>query len=153
MTPIAPPVGTPTAEAPPIDASPGEHRLEFVRPLAGLPGSLRYALRPLGREYEPFATIDSVDEPGLRLVVAPPALLFDDYVIEVPDADCEALVVDAPDHVGVLVIVRLDCAPVPVANLMAPIVVNRATGAAAQVVLDGSGYGLMVPVDAGSARP
>lgn len=150
------------ATAPPVDLAPGvqpsvadsgERILGFVRPLAGLPGSLQFALRPIGPEYEPFATLESLDEPGLRFVVVPPALLFSDYVIEVPDADCEALGLASADQVAVLAIVRLDSTPVPVANLMAPLVVNRESGAAAQVVLDGSGYGLMVPVDAGTAKP
>lgn len=153
MPAIAPPVDTATADSLPAGTEPAERDLGFVRPLAGLPGSLRYALRPLGHEYEPFAALESLDEPGLRFIVVPPALLYEDYVIEVPDAECEALGLEAPDQVGVLVIVRLDCTPTPAANLMAPIVVNRATGRASQVVLDGSGYGLMVPVDAGTSRP
>jgi hypothetical protein len=38
-------------------------------------------------------------------------------------------------------------------NLRAPIVINRTLGLASQVVLDDDcGFGLMVPVDAGSAR-
>jgi flagellar assembly factor FliW len=57
-----------------------------------------------------------------------------------------------PTDAIVLVIVSTNDVPTPVANLLAPIVVNPRSGAAAQVVLEESGYGLRVPVDAGSAR-
>lgn len=131
----------------------GERLLEFVRPIIGFAGATRYALRPLGEQLEPFGSLVSLDREDLSFVVAPPAMLFDDYVIEVPEGDCRDLGLAEPSDTGVLVIVRSRGVPVPVVNLMAPIVVNRRTGAAAQVVLEDSGYGLMVPVDAGTARP
>jgi flagellar assembly factor FliW len=146
----APPAGTVRAAVP--EDGVRERVLTFARPLIGLGGSTRYALRPLGRAYEPFGSLESLDGSGVRLVVVPPALVFSDYVVEVPEDDCRELGLEEPSTAAVLVVVRLHQVPVPVVNLMAPIVVHRATGAAAQVVLQDSGYGLMVPVDAPSAR-
>ena len=127
--------------------------LTFARPLIGLERSTRYAVRPLGSDWEPYTSLVSLDEPTLAFLVVPPGVLFDDYVIEVPEEDCIQLGLEEAADVLVLVIVRRRGVPTPVVNLVAPIVVNRRTRMAAQVVLQESGYGLMVPVDAGTARP
>jgi flagellar assembly factor FliW len=127
--------------------------LTFARPLIGLDRSIRYAVRPLGADWEPYTSLVSLDEPALAFLVVPPAALFEDYVIEVPEEDCAQLELTDAADVVVLLIVRRRGVPTPVVNLVAPIVVNRRTRMAAQVILQDSGYGLMVPVDAGTARP
>ncbi len=140
--------GTP---APP--PAPGDRLLEFVRPVIGWEESTRYALRSLGEQYRPYVALVSLDQPGLQFVVVPPGALFDDYVIEIPDADRALLDLGSSRDALVLVIVRRQGVPVPVVNLMGPIVVHRGTARAAQVILDGAGYGAAVPIDAGTARP
>lgn len=127
--------------------------LRFVRPLLGLDHSVNFALRSLGAQYEPYASLVSLDEPDLRLVVVPPGAIFNDYVIEIPDSDRRLLELDDASDVAVLAIVRRHGVPTPMANLMGPLVVNRRTRTAAQVVLQDSDYGVMVPVDGGTARP
>ena len=130
-----------------------EIAVTFARPLIGLPRSTHYVVRALGPSWEPYAALVSLDEPGLVFMIVPPAALFDDYVIEIPEDDAAELGLEAGDDAVVFVIVRRHNVPVPVVNLVAPVVVNRRTLIAAQVVLQDSGYGLMVPVDAGTARP
>lgn len=150
------------AEAPSVEvqhaeaaatASEEELQLHFVRPLIGLERSTRFVLRPLGPQYEPYASLVSLDEPDLRFVVVPPGVIFRDYVIEIPESDRQLLDLRDAGEVAVLAIVRRHGVPAPVVNLMGPIVVNRRTQAAAQVVLQESDYGVMVPVVAGTARP
>ncbi len=130
-----------------------ELQLHFVRPLIGLERSTHFVLRPLGPQYEPYASLVSLDEPDLRFVVVPPGVIFRDYVIEIPESDRRLLDLRDAGEVAVLAIVRRHGVPAPVVNLMGPIVVNRRTQAAAQVVLQESDYGVMVPVDVGTARP
>lgn len=139
--------------APGSTAARSEGVITFTRPLLGWPDSRRYALAPLGEGYGPFCSLVSLDEDGLRFVVVAPATLFTDYRFEVPDDDVAALDLRPDAKVSVFVLVRTRGVPSPVVNLLAPIVVNPHSGAAAQVVLAESGYGLMVPVDAGTARP
>lgn len=150
------------AEAPSVEVqhaeaeatAPGEElQLHFVRPLIGLERSTHFVLRPLGPQYEPYASLVSLDEPDLRFVVVPPGVIFRDYVIEIPESDRQLLDLRDAGEVAVLAIVRRHGVPAPVVNLMGPIVVNRRSQAAAQVVLQESDYGVMVPVDAGTARP
>ena len=131
----------------------GELELQFVRPLIGFEHSTRFALRSLGAQYEPYAALVSLDEPELRFVVVPPGVVFRDYVIEIPDSDRQLLQLSDASDVVVLAIVRRQGVPTPVVNLMGPIVINRRPRQAAQVVLQDSDYGVMVPVDSGTALP
>ncbi|MDA8291644.1 MAG: flagellar assembly protein FliW [Actinomycetota bacterium] len=130
----------------------GERAIVFDRPLIGFPGSRTYRLRGLGDEYAPFAALVSADEDGLSFIVVPPGHLFGDYVVEVPEVDVAALEIRSAQDVDVLVLVTRRAGATPTANLMGPIVVNAGTGKAAQLVLAEGGYGVAVPVDAGSAR-
>ncbi|HVC24886.1 MAG TPA: flagellar assembly protein FliW [Acidimicrobiales bacterium] len=130
----------------------GERALDFDRPLIGFAGSRAYCVRGLGDAYAPFAALSSLDEDGLSFIVVPPGALFADYVVEIPDADVSALGLSSADDVEILALVTRSSGATPTVNLMGPIVVNRRTGRAAQVVLADGGYGVAVPVDAGSAR-
>ncbi|WP_051639947.1 flagellar assembly protein FliW [Cellulomonas sp. URHE0023] len=114
--------------------------LELVAPLPGLPGHLRYALEPLDASGALFALrsipTDEKDTP-IRLFVVSPAVHFPDYS---PTIDADELAWDAVTESTVALVVvhpgRTE-QDSPTANLLAPIVVDIRTGAAAQVVLDG----------------
>lgn len=109
--------------------------LTFESGLPGFPDQHRFAVVPLGPEFEPFCRMTSLDTEGLQFVVAPPGVFFDDYTIEVDEASAERLGVSDAADVVVLVIVTLAEPPaVPTANLLGPIVVNRLTWSAMQVV-------------------
>lgn len=135
-----------------VGPEPGEIVVTFVRPLIGIDGSTRYVIRPLGASWDPYVALVSRDEPTLTFMIVPAPALFDDYVVEIPENDVTQLALEDGDHAVVFVIVRRRGVPTPVVNLVAPVVANCRSLVAAQVVLQDSGYGLMVPVDAGSAR-
>ena len=107
-------------------------RLRLVEPLPGLPGT-EYALDPLDELGFLFALRG---EGGVRLFVVSPALVFPDYAPRIGRAVLEA-VGDGVDAV-LLVVVHpgSDDRPVPTADLLAPILVDPATGHALQTVLD-----------------
>ncbi len=136
-----------------VDHAADERVLVFVRPIIGWEESIRFALRSLGDAYAPYLTMTSLDQAGPQFVVVPPGRLFTDYVVEVPAADRQLLGLDDGADALVLAIVRRRDVATPVVNLMGPIVVNRRTGWATQVVLQDAVYGAAVPVDAGTARP
>ena len=114
--------------------------LELVAPLPGLPGHVRYVLEPLDDGGVLFAQrsipADDQDTP-IRLFVVSPAIHFPDYA---PTIDADDLEWDAVTESTVALVVvhpGRDDDGGPTANLLAPIVVDTRTGAAAQVVLDG----------------
>lgn len=140
-------------ERQPAAGAPQCLEVDLVRPLIGFPESRRFVLRPLGPAFEPYAAMSSLEEPGLEFVVVPPGALFPDYVIELPSDDVQALGLRQADDAVVLVLVTRRDRPVPTVNLMGPVVVNRRTRRALQVVLESAGYGSAVPVNSGTARP
>lgn len=121
------PVGTPGG---PVDVP---DRLRFVEPPPGLPGT-EYTLDALDETGFLFALRG---EGGVRLFVVSPGLVFPDYAPSIPRTVLDAVSDDEPDAV-LLVVVHpgSDERPVPTADLLAPIVVGRATGLALQTVLD-----------------
>jgi flagellar assembly factor FliW len=129
-----------------------ERRLHLARPLLGFPSSRSFVLRSLGERFGPFLAMRSLDENGLGFIVVAPGLLFSDYIIEIADADVSLLDLRSSDEAEVLVLVSRHPGSMPTVNLMGPLVINRRTERATQVVLQDAGYGVAVPLDAQSAR-
>lgn len=109
--------------------------LRLVEPLPGLPGS-GYALESLDEIGFLFALRG---ERGTRLFVISPGLVFPDYAPVIPRTALDAVCGTGAEPAYVLLAVvhpgpgeRL----APTADLLAPIVVDCATGRALQVVLD-----------------
>ena len=108
-----------------------------VAPLPGLPGHLDYALEGLDDDGVLYA-MRSLADPAVRLFVVRPEVFFDGYTPAVEADTREALSLADDDAPLVLVVVHPGDEESPsTANLLAPVMINPATGAAAQVVLDG----------------
>jgi flagellar assembly factor FliW len=90
----------------------------------------------------------SVDQNEIRFVLVPPGALFPDYTIEIDEQHVDGLGLTSADDVLVLAIVTLG--QPPTANLLGPLVVNRRTRAAAQVVQVQSRYRAAEPLAPGS---
>jgi len=121
--------------------------LHFLEGIPGFSSARHFAVIPLPPELEPFCRIRCLDVPGLEFVVVPPGLLFDDYKVVVDDEEVERLGLTTADDAVVLAIVTLARLPaVPTVNLLGPLVINKRTMAAAQVIQHDSGYGVSVPI-------
>ncbi len=121
--------------------------LTFATGLPGFPAAHRFVLEPLGPTLEPFCRMRSLDQPGLAFTVVPPGTVFPDYQVVVDEESVERLGLRDADDAVVLAIVTISVAPEPPkVNLLGPLVVNRRTWAAAQVVQHGSTYGVAVPL-------
>jgi flagellar assembly factor FliW len=129
-----------------VSAATVQPALHFPSGIPGFPGLHEFvleALEPVGALYE----LRGVDDPSLRLLLAPPGVFFPDYMPELDEPSVEMLGLTEEDEAQVLVV--LTTGPKPsdaTANLMAPIVVNLRTGAAAQVILASSGLPLRAPI-------
>ena len=112
--------------------------ISFVEPLPGFPDARRFALVELAPGGALFA-LRSLEDPELRFLVVPPAPFFPDYAPELDDAAAAGLgLTGAEDALVLLVVTPGDSPADATANLMAPVVVNARTQAAAQVVLSDS---------------
>jgi flagellar assembly factor FliW len=120
--------------------------LSFPGGLAGFPDDHRFTLVPVGEGVDLFL-LRSLDTEGLEFVVVPPAAFFTEYSPEVDDATADELGLRTADDALLLLIVTLGNEPGEAsANLLAPLVVNRTTREAAQVILTGSEYKLREPL-------
>lgn len=121
--------------------------IELVRPMFGLETISHFRVEPWGEDASPFLLLTAIEEPAIQLVVVSPDTLWPAYSPELPDEDAEALKVQGPEDVVVFVVCALgETVRDATANLLAPIVVNWRTLAAAQVVLYGSSYPVSAPL-------
>ena len=126
---------------------PVPEELEFVASPPGMMSLRRFALDALDDMGALFA-MRSTEQSGVRLFVVPPRVYVPDYA---PSSDAEtraALGLADVDPVLLVVVHPGEAGQPPTANLLAPVAVNPATGAAMQVVLDGDEWPLRAPLAA-----
>jgi len=110
----------------------------FVTPPLGLGPHTDFELDHVADSATLFS-LQALTDPDLRLFVINPGDIVDDYKPVISGAQAEALGIADADDAVLFVIARLAEDGIGV-NLLAPIVVNRHTGAAAQLILEGQGY-------------
>lgn len=118
--------------------------LDFVAPPPGFAPRTRFLLEPVPGADGLFS-LDAADDQALRLYVVDPHGVAAGYSPTLSDDDVEALGLTAPEDAMLLLVVGRTASGVHV-NLLAPIVVNRTTGVAAQLILDGQDLPLRAPL-------
>jgi flagellar assembly factor FliW len=113
----------------------GDADVVFPDGLPGYPQARRFRVGSWHRADDPFALLVSTDEPDVAFAVVPAALL-DHATVDVIEAAAGHPTVRHLSDAVVRCIVTPDAAA-PTVNLLAPIVVDRSTGIARQVALDG----------------
>lgn len=121
--------------------------IEFIAPIPGFPEHRRFVLTAVDEDGLLYA-LRAIDRPDLRFLVVVPAPFFPDYA---PVVDDDTLVLlrnsGDPDRLLVLLVVSApESAARATANLLAPIVVDRLTLRAAQVVQAGSSLPIRAPL-------
>lgn len=110
----------------------------FLTPPVGLEPHTDFDIDHVADSGSLFA-LQATTDPSVRLFAVDPADVVPDYSPVISGAQADLLGLNSPDDAVLFVIARAGEDGVGV-NLLAPIVVNRHTGAAAQVILDDSGY-------------
>jgi flagellar assembly factor FliW len=121
-----------------IDPSLGLPTIHMAVPMPGFPAHRDFVLVRLNEDGLLYA-FTSIQDPDLRFLVAPPEPFFPDYAPEIENEVFQALNTKDPDRLLLMAVITAG-ADETTANLMAPIVVDRDTMRAMQVVLSGSGY-------------
>src|SRR4051794_8058972 len=125
----------------PIEATMTDTELEMpiidmALPMPGFPAHRQFVLVRLNDEGLLYA-FTSIDDPELRFLVAPPEPFFPDYAPEIENEVFSALNTKDPDRLLVMVVITAGVDETT-ANLLAPIIVDRDSRRAMQVVLTGS---------------
>ncbi|MEV4274356.1 flagellar assembly protein FliW [Actinoplanes xinjiangensis] len=120
------------------DPSLGLPTITMAVPMPGFPSHRDFVLVRLNDDGLLYA-FTSVENPELRFLVAPPEPFFPDYAPEIENGVFAALNTKDPDRLLLLTVITAS-ENETTANLLAPIVVDRDSMRAMQVVLSGSGY-------------
>ena len=135
------------AGGPSDSVRPVPETLEFVSAPPGMMSLRRFWLDALDDDGALFA-MRSTEESGIRLFVVPPRVYVPGYAPAI-DAESRAVLGLGETEPVLLVVVHPgEAGTPPTANLLAPVAVNPATGAALQVVLDGDEWPLRAPLAA-----
>ena len=121
--------------------------LHFRAGLPGFPGERRFALVRWGANEGPYSVLVDLDDTDIRFLVAPPALFFPQYEVDLDDQSVELLNLQDASEALVLMIVTLGEKPEDAtANLLGPVVINTRTREGLQVVLPETGWTTKVPL-------
>jgi flagellar assembly factor FliW len=118
------------------DLSLGLPTITMAVPMPGFPAHREFVLVRLNDDGLLYA-FTSTEDPELRFLVAPPEPFFPDYAPEIENEVFAALNTKDPDRLLLLTVITAGVNETT-ANLLAPIVVDRDTMRAMQVVLTGS---------------
>jgi flagellar assembly factor FliW len=110
--------------------------IDMAVPMPGFPAHQQFVLVRLNDEGLLYA-FTSIQDPELRFLVAPPEPFFPDYAPEIENEVFAALNTKDPDRLLVMVVITAGVDETT-ANLMAPIIVDRDSRRAMQVVLSDS---------------
>ena len=121
-----------------IDPSLGLPTITMAVPMPGFPAHREFVLVRLNDDGLLYA-FTSIQDPELRFLVAPPEPFFPDYAPEIENEVFSALNTRDTDRLLLLTVITAGVEETT-ANLLAPIVVDRDSMRAMQVVLSGTGY-------------
>ncbi|HWJ81078.1 MAG TPA: flagellar assembly protein FliW [Nocardioides sp.] len=120
--------------------------IELAHPMPGFPDEERFALVRLDEDGV-LMGFRSLSREDLQFVVVPPGPFYPDYTPELDDETVAELGIDTAEDVLVLLVVHAgDSLAATTVNLRAPIVINRATRRAAQVILEDPDLPLDAPL-------
>ena len=119
------------------DPALGLPTITMAQPMPGFPAHREFVLVRLNDDGLLYA-FTSVEDPELRFLVAPPEPFFPEYAPEIEDEVFAALNTKDPNRLLLLVVITAGVDETT-ANLLAPVVVDRDSMRAMQVVLSGSG--------------
>lgn len=123
--------------------------LTFTEGIPGFPNEKKFVLLPIEADV-PLASFQSVETAEIGFLVAYPFAFKSDYSFDLSDADKELLQLEQENNVLVYGIVTLkETFQSSTINLLAPIVINKATKLGKQIILqDNDKHPLRYPVSA-----
>jgi flagellar assembly factor FliW len=128
-----------------VEGVPQEIGIHFDTGMPGLEAYRHFTLA--GIDDSPVYWLQCDDEPEIALPVADAFAVAPHYTFKLSDADIHALGLRHSADALVLAVLSVPRGPgVITANLLAPIVINRNTWAARQVILDDARYSLRHPL-------
>jgi flagellar assembly factor FliW len=121
--------------------------ITFPAGLPGFPHAHDFQLAPIGDADAPFLLLAAVDDPSARFIVVTPWNFYPEYEFRLDDVEAERLGLrEARDALVFCMVTLRDKPHHATVNMLGPIVINRRTLEAAQVVVPAIGYGTRAPL-------
>ena len=115
---------------------PDDHIIKIPAGLLGFEEYTDFAL--YDSVYPPFVWMQSIQEKNLAFLMIDPFLICDGYETNIDDRELEKIGITEPSQVLVMALVTVPGNGKPVtANLLGPVIINKATRNGMQVILDG----------------
>ncbi|MGV2939773.1 flagellar assembly protein FliW [Mesobacillus sp. LC4] len=112
-----------------------EEILHFEKGIPGFPDEMKFVILPLNEDGS-FSVLQSVETTELAFVIASPFSFFQDYDFKLEDSVVEELELRSENDVTVYSILTVqDPFEKTTANLQAPVIINKTTNKAKQVIL------------------
>ncbi|SDD77252.1 flagellar assembly protein FliW [Sporomusa acidovorans] len=114
--------------------------LQFPHGLPGFPDEREFACLPV-EENNPFAFLQSVNEPNLTFTLVDPFAFFQDYEFSLDDQVAKEIGLTATNLPRIYNIVSVPANPEEMtANLLAPLIINTESRKAIQMILEKTAY-------------
>ena len=115
--------------------------LHFAEGLPAFEDEHEFVIIPYDEE-SPYVFLQSLTTPELAFLMTVPFVFFPEYEFELDDDNQAKLDIKTQEDLLLYVLLTIPGGKVPemTANLMAPLVINRANMQARQIVLEHSGY-------------
>ena len=120
---------------------PEEKIIHFADGMPAFEGEHDYVIGPFD-ESSPYVFLQSVKTPELAFLITMPFVFFPDYEFQLEDDIAEKMGLKSPDDMLIYTLITIPDGNIKemTANLMAPVVINKATNQARQIVLDRGKY-------------
>ena len=120
---------------------PEEKIIHFADGMPAFEGEHDYVIVPFD-ESSPYVFLQSVKTPELAFLITMPFVFFPDYEFQLEDDIAEKMGLKSPDDMLIYTLITIPDGNIKemTANLMAPVVINKATNQARQIVLDRGKY-------------
>ncbi|SHJ52949.1 flagellar assembly protein FliW [Desulfofundulus thermosubterraneus] len=121
--------------------------ITFPAGLPGLPAEMTAFELVAVAEESPFFFLQSLQDENIGFILVNPFAFFPNYEFDLREEDARALGIKVPEEAAVFCIVNASRGLAhATVNLLAPVVVNAATGTARQVVLVDERYSIRHPL-------
>lgn len=129
------------------DTEPSAAEITFDDGLLGFADAHRFTL--LRTEDPGLFWLQSLDHDPLAFLLLDPFAFFEEYTVDLDEADAAAIGASNPGEIAVLAIVTLPTGPDEpfTANLTGPLAINLATGRGRQIIVKDNEHGVRAVVD------
>ncbi|MBI5816293.1 MAG: flagellar assembly protein FliW [Nitrospinae bacterium] len=116
--------------------------ITFTDGIIGFPDQKRYVELDFLGDSSPLRLLQAVDSPELGFIIIDPYIFVPGYSVNLSEYDVASLSAAGPDELEIKAIVTIPEDPYDMtANLQGPIIINKKSMLARQVVNNESGYG------------